>query len=200
MFYWQSKVLGWQFRVEDLITGVLALPNVREVKVYYGLNPRSLEKSTALHKRIRKAGATLRTKPVKFIKKTVNEALLFKQSTLSLFNGEVSVQIASLIGEIERSGVVIEEPKCNFDVEIAMDIMDDLEKVSAIMLFSGDSDFASPLERVKLRGKHVYVVGVRGMVAAELHKVKDEYFDFGKLYTGARRYQNAKIPSFDGTA
>jgi len=106
----------------------------------------------------------------------------------------------SLIGEIERSGVVIEEPKCNFDVEIAMDIMDDLEKVSAIMLFSGDSDFASPLERVKLRGKHVYVVGVRGMVAAELHKVKDEYFDFGKLYTGARRYQNAKIPSFDGTA
>ncbi len=187
MFYWQSKVLRWKFRIEDLIAGVLALPNVREVKVYYGMNGRDPARSVGLHKRIRKAGATLRTKPVKFIKKTVNEALVFKQSTVSLFDPGVSSSLAALVTEIERSGVVIEEPKCNFDVEIAMDIMDDLDKVSAVMLFSGDSDLAAPLERAKLQGRRAYVVGVRGMVAGELFAVADAYFDFGKVYTGPRR-------------
>ena len=87
-----------------------------------------------------------------------------------------------LIEELKRLGTVIEEPKCNFDVEIAMEIMDDVEKISAVLLFSGDSDLAAPLERAKLKGKRIYIGGVRGMTAGELHKVKDLYIDFGRFY------------------
>ena len=71
---------------------------------------------------------------------------------------------------------------------MAIDMMDDFNKMSAVLMFSGDSDLAAPLERLKVKGKRIFVVGVRGMTASELHMIKDGYFDFGKLYTG-RKYR-----------
>ncbi len=74
--------------------------------------------------------------------------------------------------------MVIEEPKCDFDVEMAMDMIDDTEKVTAILLFSGDSYMKEPLERLKVKSKKVSVVGVRDQVARELHEIKDVYNGF----------------------
>lgn len=200
MFHWQ-ETLGWTFRIEDLIACIASLPKVKEVKVYFGENPREQKRSKALHARIRKAGGVLRTKQVKFIKKTVNDALLFKQATMSLFDSSTHKKVIALIEDIERTGILIEEPKCNFDVEMAMDMMDDENKISAALLFSGDSDMAGPLERLKLKGKRIFVSGVRGQVARELHAVADVYFDFGKVYQGQKRYsKKAKIPPKSGTA
>jgi len=67
-----------------------------------------------------------------------------------------------------------------------MDMIDDIEKISGVILFSGDSDLAAPLERLKVKGKKIFIVGVRGMSATELHKVKDIYIDFGKFYRGKK--------------
>ena len=39
MFHWQD-VLGWRFRMEDAIGQFFTFPNIKEVKVYYGLNER----------------------------------------------------------------------------------------------------------------------------------------------------------------
>jgi len=88
MFHWQD-VLGWRFRIEDVVSQLLELPNVKEVKVYYGLNEKDKENSEAFHNRIKKTGAILRTKPMKFIKKDVNEALFFQRRTMTLFDGEI---------------------------------------------------------------------------------------------------------------
>ncbi|MDD4358406.1 MAG: NYN domain-containing protein [Candidatus Pacebacteria bacterium] len=193
MFYWQ-RVLKWNFRVEDIIYQLFSYPNIKEVKVYYGENNKNEEerrKSKALHKRIQKTGAILRSKEVKFIKKTIDEALLFKQSTITLFNNEVNKRIERLINEIKKTGLIyVEEPKCNFDVELSLDMIDDSEKISAVMLFSGDCDFMEPLERLKIKGKQIYIVGVRGMVSKELHNLKNKYIDFGKFYYGKKRYQS----------
>ena len=185
MFHWQD-VLGWRFRIEDVVSQLLELPNVREVKVYYGLNEKDKENSEAFHNRIKKTGAILRTKPMKFIKKDVNEALFFQRRTMTLFDGEIKKKIYELIDNLQKAGVIIEEPKCNFDVEITMDMIDDIEKISGVILFSGDSDLAAPLERLKVKGKKIFIVGVRGMSATELHKVKDIYIDFGKFYRGKK--------------
>jgi len=174
MFHWQD-VLGWRFRIEDVVSQLLELPNMKEVKVYYGLNEKDKENSEAFHNRIKKTGAILRTKPMKFIKKDVNEALFFQRRTMTLFDGEIKKKIYELIDNLQKAGVIIEEPKCNFDVEITMDMIDDIEKISGVILFSGDSDLAAPLERLKVKGKKIFIVGVRGMSATELHKVKDIY-------------------------
>lgn len=192
MFYWQD-VLGWKFRVKDIVAQLKSFSNIKEVKIYYGKNEQNedeIKKSNVFQKRILATGAILRTKRVKFLKKTIDEALLFKRSTRNLFNQQVNEKLLNLVEEIKKIKSEVYEPKCNFDVEIAMDIMDDSEKVSAIMLFSGDSDLLDPLERLKIQGKKICVVGVRYMVAGELHHIKDIYFDFGHFYTGKRRYKS----------
>jgi len=195
MFYWQG-VLGWKFRIKDIVGQLFSLSSIKEVKIYYGKNEydeNSKKVSDVLEKRILATGAILRKKPVKFIKKTPSEALLFKKSTRNLFNSEVTNKLEALINQIKQYGLkIIEEPKCNFDVEIAMDMMDDAEKISAAMLFSGDSDLVAPLLRLKVKNKKIFIVGVRGMVASELHQIKDKYFDFGKFYSGTRRYPGQK--------
>jgi len=199
MFHWQD-VLGWRFRIEDVIGQLFTFPNIKEVKVYYGSNPRDGKNSESFHNRIKKTGAILKTKPMKFIIKDINEGLFFQRKTVTLFDGGVKQKIQELIGELQKSGIVIEEPKCNFDVEMAMDMLDDAEKLTAVLLFSGDSDLKEPLERLKVKGKHIGVVGVRGGVASELHAVKDKYIDFGKFYTGKRAYIKSENPALGGTA
>ena len=199
MFHWQD-VLGWKFRIEDVIEQLLSYPNIKEVKVYYGLNERDKANSEAFHNRIKKAGAILRTKPMKFLQKDIHEGMFFQRRTLSLFDGGVRNRIRDLIDELHKTGVIIVEPKCNFDVEMAMDILDDAERTTACLIFSGDSDLFGPLERLRVKGKRVGVVGVRGKVATELHQIKDKYIDFGKFYTGKKTYINSENPAFGGTA
>ena len=82
---------------------------------------------------------------------------------------------------------------------VTMDMLDDMDKVTAVMLFSGDSDMCAPLERLRVKGKRIGVVGVRGKVARELHHIKDKYIDFGRFYTGKREYISEN-PAFGGTA
>jgi len=192
MFYWQD-VLGWKFRIKDIVAQLKAFPNIKEVKIYYGKNEQNtdeIKKSDVLQKRILATGAILKTKKVKFLKKTIDEALLFKKSTRDLFNQQVNEKLINLVKEIKKIKFEIYEPKCNFDVEIAMDILDDAEKISAIMLFSGDSDLLEPLERLKVKDKKICVVGVRYMVAGELHAIGDKYFNFGQFYNGKRYYKS----------
>ncbi len=199
MFHWQDT-LGWKFRIEDLIKQLFSYPSIKEIKVYYGSNERDKKNSEAFHNRIKKTGAILRTKSMKFITKDINTGMFFQRRTISLLDGSAKEKIKELISHLEVSGVIIEEPKCNFDVEMAMDMLDDSDKLSAVILFSGDSDLVSPLERLKVRGKNVAVCGVRNKVAAELHAVKDKYLDFGKLYTGKKTYIESENPAFGGTA
>ena len=202
MFHWQD-VLGWRFRIEDVIGQLFTFPNIKEVKVYYGLNPRDRKNSEAFLNRIKKAGANLRPNPpkeMKFIKKDIDEGLFFQRRTMTLFDGEVRNKIRELIEWLQNSGIIIEEPKCNFDVEMTMDMLDDIEKLTTVMLFSGDSDLLKPLERLKVKGKKIGIIGVRGRVAGELHNIKDKYIDFGKFYTGKRTYIESENPAFGGTA
>ena len=199
MFHWQD-VLGWKFRIEDVIGQLFTFSNIKEIKVYYGLNERDIKNSEAFHNRIRKTGAILETKPMKFITQDINDGLFFQRRTITLFDGSVKNKIQELINELQKSGIIIEEPKCNFDVEMTMDMLDDSEKVTAVILFSGDSDLVAPLERLKVKGKKIGVVGVRGKVAGDLHNIKDKYIDFGKFYTGKRTYIKSENPAFGGTA
>jgi uncharacterized LabA/DUF88 family protein len=199
MFHWQ-EVLRWRFRIEDVMFQLFNLPNIKEVKVYYGFNERDELNSKVFHNRIRKTGAILKTKSVKHIRKNIDDALFFKRRTMTLFDGKVKNKIYELIDTLKKEGIVIEELKCNFDAEVTIDMIDDIEKISAIILFSGDSDLKAPLERLKVKGKRIYVVGVRGMVSTELHQIKDKYIDFGIFYQGKKTYVKSENPAFGGTA
>lgn len=58
--------------------------------------------------------------------------------------------------------------KGNFDVELTMDVIDNLNKFKTLILLSGDSDFAPLLKRVKEYQKRVIVMSTKNHVAKEL--------------------------------
>jgi len=186
MFHWQDT-LKWNFSIYYIIKQLLNVKSIKEVRIYYGLNTRELQKSENFHQRLRKTGAIVISKPVKWIRKEITKNLFVKPSTLDLFDGNAHFKLVELINYLQKQGIVIEEPKCNFDVEMALDMLDNIDKVSGILVFSGDSDLKEPLERYKLKGKHIYVFGVRGQVAAELWKVLSDYINFGWWYQGPRK-------------
>jgi uncharacterized LabA/DUF88 family protein len=186
MFHWQ-EVLKWNFSVYQVIEQLLRAKPLKEIRIYYGLNTRELQKSENFHQRLRKAGAIVISKPVKWIKKEITKNLFVKPATLGLFDGNAHTKLDELIVYLQQQGIVIEEPKCNFDVEIALDMLDAMDKVSGVLLFSGDSDMKEPLGRLKLKGKKIYIFGVRGLVAKELWQACTKYIDFGKWYQGVRK-------------
>jgi len=65
--------------------------------------------------------------------------------------------------------------KANFDVEITRDILLDKGDLSHIILFSGDSDFASLVETLKKLGKKVSVYSSRRTLAWELKLAVSQY-------------------------
>lgn len=58
--------------------------------------------------------------------------------------------------------------KGNLDVELTMDVLENLKKFDSLILFSGDSDFAPLLQKVKEHGKRVLVASTKDHVAKEL--------------------------------
>jgi len=186
MFHWQD-VLKWNFSVYQIIEQLLRIKSLKEIRIYYGLNTRELQKSENFHQRLRKAGAIVISKPVKWIRKNISKSLFVRPSTLDLFDGNAHSKLDELIGYLQGQGIVIEEPKCNFDVEMALDMLDAMDKVSGVLLIAGDSDMKEPLERLKLKGKKIYIFGVRGLVAKELWQACSKYIDFGKWYEGPKK-------------
>jgi uncharacterized LabA/DUF88 family protein len=71
--------------------------------------------------------------------------------------------------------------KANFDVEIATDAC--LKKLvyDTIILFSGDSDFAYLLSKLKSIGKHTVVISTKHHISRELIKESNLYIDIQKL-------------------
>src|SRR3989338_187632 len=66
-------------------------------------------------------------------------------------------------------------PKCNFDVEMTMDMLLCVECYDAIMLFSGDSDFGGLLKYLKSLGKKIVVVCTRNRMSSELEEAADKF-------------------------
>jgi len=186
MFHWQD-VLKWRFSIYSVIRQLLSIASMKEVRVYYGVNQRKLKTSENFHKNLREAGAIVISKPIKWIKKEVTRELFVKPTTLTFFDDNAHSKLDELIEYLQKLGIKIEEPKCNFDVEMALDILDAADKVSGILLFSGDSDLKEPLARLKLKEKNTYVFGVRGLVAKELWQVLSKYIDFGRWYSGPKK-------------
>jgi len=186
MFHWQ-KTLKWQFSVYHIIKQLLSIKQIKEVRIYYGLNERDLKKSERFHQRLRESAAILITKPVKWIKKEITKNLFVATFTLNKLDGNARSKLDEFINYLREKEIKIEDPKCNFDVEMALDMLDAVDKISGIFLFSGDSDFCEPLERLKLKGKNIYIFGVRGQVARELWVSCSKYINFGKWYKGYKK-------------
>jgi uncharacterized LabA/DUF88 family protein len=88
---------------------------------------------------------------------------------------------------LNRAGkLYIEQPKCNFDVEIASDmrVAHLMHKSDSFCLWSGDSDFADTVRELLNDKKQVSIFGTARVIASELNELRSrglEIFDIKKL-------------------
>ena len=73
-----------------------------------------------------------------------------------LTDAEVTINTRELFTDAKGSYVRI--PKCNFDVEIAVDAMRNLDKYQTFCLFSSDADFVHLARFLKAKGKKFILV------------------------------------------
>ena len=70
--------------------------------------------------------------------------------------------------------------KNNLDIELAFEMVDTFSKYDTAILLSGDSDFATPINRIKQAGKRIIVMSTRGHISRELLELA-KYIDLRKL-------------------
>ena len=67
--------------------------------------------------------------------------------------------------------------KANVDIEMALDVMEMLDRLDVVCLISGDGDFQRLVEVVQSKGVRVEVVAVGNSTAGNLRKAADHYID-----------------------
>ena len=177
---WSEK-LGWHIELKRLKQFLDSFDTVEAVNFYNGYlagNERSeKEKTEAENNKY-----FLRTKPVKIIKLSIDASSVLPDSTvlLSQFIPRALLEkyeIATIkylnerFKDMNKKGeYFIEDMKCNFDVEIGVDMLLDCERNSAgtFILWSGDSDFADPIEKLIIAGKRVFLFATARKVSKEL--------------------------------
>src|SRR6266571_6391273 len=111
-----------------------------------------------------------------------------------------------LDGEIEelwRSGYIVSTKvgtiaggtyKCNFDVEITMDMLKVVYQVKPdiIVLASGDSDFVSLIQEVRKSGVRVEVAAFEGTAGPDIMRKCSGFIDLTVYYTGYLAAQNGE--------
>lgn len=71
--------------------------------------------------------------------------------------------------------------KCNFDVEITMDMIRQLPKYDTVFLWSGDSDFQPLLAYLKRKGKKIVTLCARDFASSEIRRVSTLFIPAERL-------------------
>ena len=155
---WGEK-LGWHIDLKRLKQFCDSFDTIEAVNFYNGYLEGD-ERSENVKTEVENHKYILRTKPVKTMRFSIDASSISNDSTALLDQFiKRSLLRKYEVGTIEylndrfrdmnkRGEFYIEDRKCNFDVEIGVDMLLDCERNSAdtFVLWSGDSDFADPVE------------------------------------------------------
>jgi uncharacterized LabA/DUF88 family protein len=193
---WSEK-LEWHIELKRLKQFLDSFDTVETVNFYNGYlagNDRSEnEKSEAENCKY-----ILRTKPVKIMSFSIDVSSILADSTVLLDQfvrrallKKYEISTVEYLNErfkdMNKKGeYFIEDMKCNFDVEISVDMLLDCERNTAetFILWSGDSDFADPIEKLMSAGKKVVLFATARKVSRELSALSSKgllIFDIQKI-------------------
>ncbi len=193
---WSEK-LGWHVDLKRLKQLLDSFDTISEIRIYNGTLIGDA-KGEELNSEIESFGYTLVTKPVKIMKKSIDVSSVpatsdyilrsfVRMPLLRQFKIETIEYLNQQLRALNRQGMYdLEDRKCNFDVEIGRDMLLDFEKNEAesFILWSGDSDFADPIEQLLRDKKRVCLFATSGRVASELNALKEkglEIYDIQKI-------------------
>ncbi len=178
---WADK-LKWHIDLKRLKQFLDSFDSVVETRLYMGTLVGDHDSEVRIDE-ARNLGFVVVTKPVKRMRQSIDTTSINQSSPelLSKFIrkallGSLDIQtVKYLNGQLTalntRGIYFIEDKKCNFDVEIGVDMLLDLERDSAdtFVLWSGDSDFADPIERIIAQSKRAVLFATPRVVSRELN-------------------------------
>ena len=193
---WATK-LHWHVEPKRLKQFLDSFENIRATKIYNGTLKGNLE-SEEFSKDLVRMGYELHTKPVKIMRKSIDVSSIpstssdilkdfIRKPLLNKLKVETIEYLNHELADLNRQGILyIEDRKCNFDVEIGRDMLIDYDKnnVENFILWSGDSDFASPIEQLLEDKRKVYIFATSRRVASELNDLTKsglKVFDIQKI-------------------
>jgi len=184
---WANK-LGWNIDIKRLKQFLDSFRNIKSIKFYDGtlVGDSLSEKFSKRAKIIFKNGYI--TKPVKIMKHSINCTSIkpnssdllekfIKKCLLRLYKLENIEYLNTIFKEMNRGDIYyIEDRKCNFDVEISIDMLLSCEKsnVDTFVLWSADSDFYEPIRRLLQKGKKVVLFATARRVSSELNQLRKD--------------------------
>ena len=181
---WSEK-LGWHIDLKRLKQFLDSFSTIEAINFYNGYlagDERSEKEKTEAEN----CKYILRTKPVKILMFSINASsvpadstVLVKQFIRRALLKKYEIATIEYLNErfrdMNKKGeYFIEDMKCNFDVEIGVDMLLDCERNSAetFILWSGDSDFADPIQKLMSAGKRVCLFATAGRISSELNELK----------------------------
>ncbi len=145
-----------------------------------------------------KCGYIVKTKPVKIMKLSIDVSSIQSNSPeilkdfiraplLKKLKVEAIEFLNNQLRELNQQGILsVQDLKCNFDVEIGRDMLIDYERngIEDFVLWSGDSDFADPINQLLEDDKKVVLFSTARKIASELNKLREKglfIFDIQKI-------------------
>lgn len=193
---WQDK-LRWHIDLKRLKQFLDSFDTINLVKFYSGTIIGE-EESEKFIEDVKKMNYDVHTKPVKIMNLSIDVSSIpidspillrdfIRKPLLAKFDLETIEYLNKKLKELNDKGIkFIEDLKCNFDVEIGRDMLLDYEKngIENFVLWSGDSDFAGPINQLLNDGKKVILFATARKVASELNELKKKWlliFDIQKI-------------------
>ena len=193
VIHWAKK-LKWHVDLKRLKQFLDSFNTIKAARFYNGTLVGD-QKSEEFNKEAGKLGYDIKTKPVKIMRLSIDVTSIptnspfilknfIKRPLLQKLNIETIEYLNNKLKELNDQGVkYIEVRKCNFDVEIGRDMLLDYEKnqIKNYVLWSGDSDFADPVNQLLKDGKRVVIFATARRISAELGETASLKFDIQKI-------------------
>ncbi len=193
---WSTK-LNWHIDLKRLKQFLDSFDTIEAINFYGGYveDDEQSEKEIAGVENLK---YIVRTKPVKILRFSIDASSISADSTVLLKpfirrallrKYEVSTieYLNERFADMNKKGeLIIEDRKCNFDVEIGSDMLIDSERNTAevFILWSGDSDFSDPVKKLLEAGRKVVVFATARKVSKELSDLREKglvIFDIQKI-------------------
>ncbi len=193
---WSVK-LGWHIDLKRLKQFLDSFDAVEATNFYSGYLEGD-KRSEKEIKEVENRKYVVRTKPVKVMRFPINASSIPRDSTVLLdqfirrallrkYEVETIEYLNERFAYMNKKGeYFIEDRKCNFDVEIGVDMLLDFErnKTESFILWSGDSDFTDPVEKLLKSGKRVVIFATTRKISKELSVLREKgliIFDIRKI-------------------
>lgn len=144
-----ANVYGWTDRLDKpvdprkLYRYLKTYKEIKNIRFYFGLDKHP--KSKQFLQKVRHIGYTVITKEVKYIPVSIDTSYfktIIKEIKASLDNVKhLETKEVEKILQILNKKVL--RRKCDFDMEIALDTFEGLQKFNSFIFFTGDGDFAA---------------------------------------------------------